>query len=173
MSKLNPQRVPTIRPFATSDVDAVVELSLLAWRPNFESFADILGKQIFDYLYQPTWRDSQAANVKRVCLDAHVDAFVVVADNGDVAGYVAIAYDTATFTGVVEQIAVHPDHQRHGYGRALMEFAKERFRSRGLTFANVGTGGDIGHAPARALYEAIGFTGVPLMNYYMAIDQDA
>lgn len=170
MSELNAPHMPTIRPFATSDVDAVVELALLAWQPNFESFADILGTQIFDHLYQPTWRDSQAANVTRVCLDADIDAFVALANNEDMAGYVAIAYDTATLTGVVEQIAVHPNHQRHGYARALMEFAKQRFRSRGLTFANVGTGGDPGHAAARGLYEAIGFTGVPLMNYYMPLE---
>jgi len=169
MPENSQQRVPTIRPFMQSDVDAVVELALLAWRPNFESFADILGTRIFAHLYHPTWRESQAANVTQVCLDPHVDAFVVLADAGDVAGYIAIAYDTDTDTGVVEQIAVHPDHQRRGYARALMEFAIEQFRDRGLTFANVGTGGDPGHAPARALYEAMGYTGVPLMNYYIAI----
>ncbi|HEY2791738.1 MAG TPA: GNAT family N-acetyltransferase [Micromonosporaceae bacterium] len=163
---------PRIRPFEMSDMDAVVHLALLAWRPNFESFAVILGERIFDHLYHPTWRDSQAASVTQACLGAGVDTFVVVADGGDVAGYVAIAYDTdtGTGTGVVEQIAVHPDHQRRGYARALMEFAKDEFRSRGLTVANVGTGGDPGHAAARALYEATGFTGLPLMNYYMAIE---
>jgi len=49
-----------------------------------------------------------------------------------------------------------------------MEFAIQRLRDRGLELINVGTGGDPGHAPARALYEAVGFTGVPLVNYYLA-----
>ena len=31
------------------------------------------------------------------------------------------------------------------------------------------TGGDDGHAPARALYERHGFTGLPLVRYYRAL----
>ena len=65
-------------------------------------------------------------------------------------------------------IAVHPEHQRLGHARALMEFAIQRLRDQGLELLNVGTGGDPGHEPARALYEAVGFTGVPLVNYYLA-----
>jgi hypothetical protein len=33
----------------------------------------------------------------------------------------------------------------------------------------VATGGDDGHAPARALYERHGFTGLPLVRYYCAL----
>ena len=51
-----------------------------------------------------------------------------------------------------------------------MEFAIGRFRAKGMAMANVGTGGDPGHAPARALYEAVGFVGVPLMSYYSPIE---
>lgn len=161
---------PTIRPLGTSDLDAVLDLSIAAWEPVFDSFAKILGLSIFDHLYAPDWQSSQTNNVKRVCLDEGVEAFVVMAEGGAVAGYVALAHDTESDIGIVEQIAVHPDHQRRGYARALMEFAVERFQSKGIAFVNVGTGGDPGHAPARALYEAIGFTALPLVNYYMAIE---
>ncbi len=46
----------------------------------------------------------------------------------------------------------------------------QHLRNQGLALINVGTGGDPGHAPARALYERVGFTGVPLVNYYMTIE---
>lgn len=161
---------PVIRPLETSDLDAVVDLSIPAWQPVFESFAEILGGTIFDHLYQPSWQEAQASNVRRTCLDEQVDAHVLVAPDGRVAGYVALADEVNARIGHVEQIAVHPEYQRRGYASALMAFAIKRFRDSGMVMTNVGTGGDPGHAPARALYEAVGFTGVPLMNYYSPIE---
>lgn len=161
---------PSIRPLEPHDLDAVVTLSIPAWQPVFESFAAILGARIFDHLYQPSWQEAQAANVRRTCLDEQVDAYVVVAPDGRVAGYVALADESDARIGHVEQIAVHPGYQRRGYARALMTFALDRFRANGMELANVGTGGDPGHAPARALYEAAGFVGVPLVNYYSPIE---
>lgn len=34
---------------------------------------------------------------------------------------------------------------------------------------SIGTGGDAFHAPARALYEALGFTPFPLVSYTKAV----
>lgn len=45
-------------------------------------------------------------------------------------------------------VAIYPDYQNHG----------------------IGTGGDEGHAPARASYEKAGYTGLPLVRYYQALD---
>jgi hypothetical protein len=42
-------------------------------------------------------------------------------------------------------------------------------RAAGLTLAGIGTGGDPGHAPARAAYEKAGFTPLPLVHYYKAL----
>ena len=39
--------------------------------------------------------------------------------------------------------------------------------------AVVGTGGDPGHAPARRVYEKVGFVGLPLVRYYARLDPDA
>ena len=39
--------------------------------------------------------------------------------------------------------------------------------------AVVGTGGDLGHAPARRVYEKAGFVGLPLVRYYARLDTDA
>jgi len=51
-----------------------------------------------------------------------------------------------------------------------MLFAVEHFAANGLNLVNVGTGGDPGHAPARRLYEDVGFEPLQLVNYYRAID---
>jgi hypothetical protein len=49
----------------------------------------------------------------------------------------------------------------------------QRLSDQGFPVINVGTGGDPGHAPARALYEALGFRGVPVVAYYLAGPRDA
>jgi ribosomal protein S18 acetylase RimI-like enzyme len=157
-----------IRPLAPADLEAVVGLSLLAWEPVFVSFENILGSAIFDRLYRPEWRTAQAANVRRSCLADGAESFIVATADDVAVGFVILQQDQDESLGVIEMIAVHPEHQRHGHGRALMEFAIQRLRDQGLKLINVGTGGDPGHAPARALYEAVGFTGLPLVNYYMA-----
>jgi len=142
---------------------------LAAWPPVFESFNTILGAAIFDRLYQSDWRTHQADAVRQVCADGKVDAHVVLADDRSIAGFIALLRREPA-TGVVDMIAVHPDFQRRGYARALMQFAIQSFRDQGLSMINVDTGGDPGHAPARALYEAVGFTGLPVVSYYLAAE---
>jgi ribosomal protein S18 acetylase RimI-like enzyme len=163
-----PSHTPHIRPLKRADLEAVVDLSLLAWEPVFISFENILGTAIFDRLYRPEWRAAQAANVRRNCLADGAESFVMAGSDDVAVGFVVLQQDQDESLGVVEMIAVHPDHQRRGHARALMVFAIQRLRDQGLGLINVGTGGDAGHAPARALYEAVGFTGVPLVNYYLA-----
>ena len=60
-----------IRPLSDSDVGAVVQLSLLAWEPVFESFQRILGPRIYPLIY-PDWRTSQKEGVEGVCRDGGV-----------------------------------------------------------------------------------------------------
>ena len=42
-----------------------------------------------------------------------------------------------------------------------------------MRLAVVGTGGDPGHAPARRCYEKAGYTGLPLVRSYQALDPEA
>ena len=69
-------------------------------------------------------------------------------------------------TGEVDMIAVEPAAQRRGVTRALTEHALAQMREADCSLAVVATGGDAGHAPARALYESTGFTALPLVRYY-------
>lgn len=47
-----------------------------------------------------------------------------------------------------------------------MAWAEQELRRAGMTTALVETGGDPGHAPARALYEHLGFTPLPAVPYF-------
>ncbi len=160
--------MPTsIRPLAGSDIAPVVDLSLRAWAPVFDSFRQVLGEEIFLHLY-PEWSAMQAAAVERVCRDEAMPTWVADHD-GRVAGFVAIVHDRQEDepdSSEIEMIAVDPEHQRRGIAADLIAYAVDRMREHGSRLAVIGTGGDPGHGPARAAYEQAGFTALPLVRYY-------
>ncbi len=154
-----------IRPFRDSDLDAVVEFSLRAWEPVFESLRHILGDPIFDRLHKPDWQAVQADSVRSGCMSEDHDVFVALSGDRPV-GFATVALNAFhERMGVVDMIAVDPSYQRRGIARQLMDHSIAHMRSSGMDIAAVGTGGDAGHAPARALYEAINFTPLPGIRY--------
>jgi GNAT superfamily N-acetyltransferase len=161
--------VTALRPLTEADVEAVVAFSLDAWAPVFESFATVLGPRVFDLVY-PDWRSAQARAVAEVCRSDGIDVWVADVDQHPV-GFVAVRWteEGPAAIGEVEMIAVDPRHQRAGIGSVLLGRAVTEAGARGLPLAVVATGGDPGHAPARALYERHGFTGLPLVRYYRAL----
>ena len=155
-----------IRPLTDADGDAVVAFSLDAWAPVFASFAQVMGPRVFGLVY-PDWRTAHAAAVAEVCRSGDVDAWIADVDGAPV-GFVAVRWteEDATPVGEVEMIAVAPGSQRAGIAGRLLDRAVAEIAARGVPLAVIGTGGDPGHAPARALYERHGFAGLPLVRYY-------
>ena len=156
------QQTPaTTRRYVADDSTAVVDLSLAAWAPVFESFATVLG----DDLYQrghPDWEIHQAAAVREAI--ERNDTWVAV--TGDrVVGFVNVVFDDEASSGEIYMIAVDPATQRQGIASQLTDVALDEMRARGLDLAIVATGGDPGHAPARRTYEKAGFTGCPQVWY--------
>jgi GNAT superfamily N-acetyltransferase len=138
---------PLIRPLTPVDIAAVVEFSLRAWAPVFESFRTVLGERVYQAIY-PDWSTTQARAVEAVCQDD--TAKVWVAEQlGRPVGYVAVRIHADDRTGEIEMLAVDPLVQRQGIGTALTSFAVQRLRDAGMGLAVVGPGGDPGHAPAR------------------------
>jgi GNAT superfamily N-acetyltransferase len=159
-----------IRPFQASDLGAIVEFSLRAWEPVFESMREVLGDTIFERLHDPDWRTVQAEAVRSSCTSADLDVFVAVADERPV-GFATVALDAFhERMGVVDMIAVDPEYQRRGIARQLMDRSIDHMRAKGMDIAAVGTGGDHGHGPARAVYEALGFTALPGVRYLKLLE---
>lgn len=154
-----------LRPFAEGDLDAIVELSLRAWEPVFASVRDVLGDEIFLRLH-PDWRADQADAVRSSCTSEERAVFVAVADGRPV-GFVTVALNAFhERMGWIDIIGVDPDYQRRGICERLTEVALEHMHSNGMDIAVVETGGDPGHAPARAAYEAAGFTLLPIARFF-------
>jgi GNAT superfamily N-acetyltransferase len=159
-----------IRPYEESDLEPIVEFSLRAWQPVFESLRQALGDAIFARLHQPDWRAVQAEAVRASCTTDERDVFVAVADRQPV-GFAAVALNAFhEGMGVVDIIAVDPAHQRRGIARQLMERSAEHMRAEGMDIAAVGTGGDPGHGPARALYETLNYTALSGVRYLRLLD---
>jgi GNAT superfamily N-acetyltransferase len=156
-----------IRPFHRDDTADVVDLSLRAWEPVFESLEAVLGRTIFLRLH-PDWRADQRRAVEDVLTAEDVEVWVAASADG-IAGFAATKRHAERLMGEVYMIAVDPRYQNKGVGARLMDFALDRLRDGGMTVAMVDTGGDPGHAPARHVYEKTGFTLLPVARYFKAL----
>lgn len=153
-----------IRELAPSDVEAVVALALRAWASVFESFRHVLGDAIFARLY-PDWRVYQADAVRAAVTDPTMQSWVAVSPEC-ISGFVTVRLHRESLEGEIYMVAVDPAAQGAGCGSALTARALDCMRAEGMNRANVGTGGDPGHAAARATYEKAGFTALPTVQYF-------
>lgn len=156
-----------IRPYETSDREAVVDLSLAAWDPVFVSLRRELDAAVFQYFF-PDWRVCQRKAVEDACANPDAGVWVAQDDGGRVLGFTVAVLREPTF-GEIHMLAVHPDSQRRGVGAALTERALAWMREKGVIVAMVETGGDEGHAPARRSYERSGFRLLPVARYFRKI----
>lgn len=154
----------TTRPLDERDVPSVVELSLRAWQPVFASLERALGSRMFSRMH-PDWRADQRRAVEEACAGPRTSVWVAEVE-GRVVGFVATRTDEDSRIGEIHMIAVDPDHQRRGIAAALTRLALDELAEAGMTVAMVETGGDPGHAPARATYEQAGFTLLPIARYF-------
>ncbi|MBN1483849.1 MAG: GNAT family N-acetyltransferase [Chloroflexia bacterium] len=157
-----------IRPLCEQDVEALVQLSLLAWEPVFESMRQVLGPYIYTSIW-PDWRTSQRAAVQTICVEGGETRTCVAELDGTVVGFLSYRLHAEDKTGEVLLLAVHPAYQNRGIGTALNEFALCKMQECGMQMAKVETGGDPGHAPARSCYEKAGYTVLPLVRYFRSL----
>jgi ribosomal protein S18 acetylase RimI-like enzyme len=159
-----------IRPIHDGDVESVVALSLRAWEPVFQSIHDTVGARIFAYFYGDDWRTHQATDVRRAC--SAYQTSVAEAD-GRVVGFTAVDLKADSVEGEIYMVAVDPDAQGAGVGTQLTLAAVEQLKEAGKRAVVVGTGGDPGHAAARATYHKAGFTPLPSEFFYLLLDDPA
>jgi ribosomal protein S18 acetylase RimI-like enzyme len=155
-----------IREFLQRDLARLTELTIETFRPFYEdSLRPLVGEVVFANQHG-NWRDDYRRQVAELH-DPDQHKFVAVAETDDaIAGYVAWTVDPARKNGSVTHLAVAAEHRRHHTGTALCEHAFGEMRMRGAEVVEIGTGGDPFHAPARALYERLGCTLLPVAVYY-------
>jgi ribosomal protein S18 acetylase RimI-like enzyme len=153
-----------ITSYDASHVDAVVRLSLRAWSPVFDSLKAELEPSVWQQFYPDGWRVSQEKAVRDTCANADMKTWVAV-EAGTVVGFVVVRFHDGKL-GEIYMIAVDPGYQRRGIAMAMTDFAVDRMKEAGMEIAMVETGGDPGHAPARAAYEKAKFRALSLARYF-------
>jgi ribosomal protein S18 acetylase RimI-like enzyme len=153
-----------IEPYSPLQRDAVIRLSLRSWAPVFEAIQQAMDVDVYRAL-SPDWRVNQHKAVEGVCTAEDTKVWVAI-EAGAPVGFVAVKLQSETSVGEISMIAVDPDFQPRGIGAALMAFALDWMKEAGMSVAMVETGGDSGHAPARRLYEKLGFGLFPIARYF-------
>jgi ribosomal protein S18 acetylase RimI-like enzyme len=155
-----------IRACTQQDLAPLTELTIDTFRPFYEdSFRPLMGEAVFA-VQHGNWRDDYRKQVAELhAPERHT--YVAIAEAEDtIAGYVAWSVAPARKKGEITILVVSAQHRRHHVGTALCEHAFEQMRALGAEVVEIGTGGDQFHAPARALYEALGCTSLPLTVYF-------
>jgi len=155
-----------IRTFQLSDLPALVDLTIEVFGPFYEqSFRTMVPPDVYEHQHGH-WADDYRASVPKLHdpeQGKHVA--VAVASDGQLSAFVGWHIDRKGRHGQIEPLAVRETHRRSGLGRALCEHAIRAMREQPLEVVSLGTGGDWFHAPARALYESMGFHPVPVVYY--------
>ena len=155
-----------IRPALPTDLPALIDLTITTFRPLFEtSLPGLLDPLVYAHDHG-SWQDDYRRDVP-LLLEPDADRHITLAEDditGQPLGYVGwqIHQDGSAR---LEMVAVHPQARRQGVASTLCRAALAELKQRGVTVVHIGTGGDAFHAPARQLYESLGFTGYPVVDY--------
>ena len=154
-----------IVPYSPNDRDAVLALSLRAWEHVFPLTKQSVPPFVYRAFYPNGWRERQYADLATVLDEEPGNVDVAFLDDR-MAGWVCTRTHPEDNMGEVYVIAVEPELQRQGVGRALLDRSIQRSRSNGMSMVMVETGDDPGHEPARRAYEADGFERWPVARYF-------
>ena len=159
----------TIRPFKPDDLPALHEIRDAAFKPVFQSFRSIVGKEIAAVALANAEKEQGEFFEKMCTADSKHKMFV--AEIGErVVGFCSVSFDDDLKVGEIDLAAVHPDHDGKGVGAIMFDHGLKLMREAGMRVAMVGTGGDESHAPARRAYEKAGFrVGIPSVYLYRTL----
>ncbi|HEX8509222.1 MAG TPA: GNAT family N-acetyltransferase [Propionibacteriaceae bacterium] len=158
-----------IRPFVPADLPAVLDLTLATFGPFYEdSYRPAVGEEVFHNRHSG-WRDDYRTQLVGIH-DPSCGKYAVVATSaGAIDGYVAWLVQADARHGEIDILAVAAPGRRQQCGRCLAQHAIDAMQADGVEVVSIGTGGDAFHAPARALYESLGFTAFPTVSYTKAL----
>ena len=158
-----------IRPLDPVDLPGVLELTLDTFGPFYEeSYRPTVGDEVFLNRHGG-WRDDYRKHLAGAHDPTHGKYAAVATSKGLLAGYVAWWVQPEARHGEIDILAVARSARRQQCGRRLAQHAIDAMRSGGVDVVSIGTGGDPFHAPARALYESLGFTPFPNVIYTKAV----
>ncbi len=97
------------------------------------------------------------------------DNLLVLEEDNQLIGSVMVGYEG--HRGWVNYLAVHPDHQRQGLGRLLMDEAERRLRDLGCAKVNLQV--RTSNETARVFYRQIGYTFDEAVSFGKRLEHDS
>jgi ribosomal protein S18 acetylase RimI-like enzyme len=149
---------------------ALLDLSIRAWEQVFPSTMEDVPRFVYESFYPRGWRERQYDDLAAV-LDEEPQNVNVALKDGRPVGWACTRLHPEDSMGEIYVLAVAPQCQRRGVGRALMEHSFRAIRDAGMGMVMVETGDDRGHAPARVAYESAGFERWPVARYFKDLTQ--
>lgn len=144
---------PVIRPYHPEDWPAIEGIVKLIWNIGI----DYTREQRYGHqIAGKPWHEHKLAGM-RADVKTRPDYWFVTELNGKVVGFCSFRVNPEKSIGTVGLNGLHPDMRGKGYGTLQLQFVLNKFKKRGMKIAEVGTGLNEGHAPARKLYERAGF----------------
>lgn len=148
------------------DLSSLLDLTLRVFEPFYEeSFRPLLGETVYA-VQHGSWRSDYRQELQSLLEPAPGKGFLVAEDDGVPLGYIAWHTDAVRGHGEITLLAVDAEHRGRGIARVLCEQALDQMRRSGARIVEISTGGDGFHAPARALYEELGCTAIPVAVYF-------
>lgn len=141
-----------LTPLVKEDHPQVITLARAVWTMGM----DARREQHYGRHSAPPWADKIAASIQDYLSRSDVFGFKITVA-GCFAGFLTYRITEPPRFGEVGYNAVSPEFAGRGYGQWLLRAALDAMKEAGLQHAEVVTGLDPGHAPARAVYEAAGF----------------
>ncbi|HVB70448.1 MAG TPA: GNAT family N-acetyltransferase [Acidimicrobiales bacterium] len=158
-----------VRPFTESDLPDLIDLTIETFRPFYEDYVHpLLGDEVFRHQHGQ-WEDDYRSDVPTLHDPSNARFIGVGEIEGHLAGFVTWKEEGRPHHGQIYLLAVAQTHRNQGLGHELCRYAVAQMKSHGVEVVEVGTGDDAFHAAARALYESLGFTKIPIAGYLMGI----
>jgi ribosomal protein S18 acetylase RimI-like enzyme len=151
-----------IRPFHPDDLPTLKRIMVAA----FDGVSIDQGmEKLFGVINGHDWQWRKARHLDEdVARDA--DGLFVAELDGRVIGFISTWMDREAGIGHIPNLSLEADCRGKGYGRALLEFALQRFRDAGLTHAKIET--LVQNAIGNHLYTSLGFREVARQIHFVA-----
>jgi ribosomal protein S18 acetylase RimI-like enzyme len=155
-----------LRPLRPADLVPLLELTIATFAPFHEqSFPGIVGDFVAANQHG-NWRE-EFHDQWQDLHDPDNGKHVVVAEDDDkIIGFIAWTMHPEKRNAEIVMLAVEAAHRRQHVASALREHVFEDLTRFGIEVVSLGTGGDEFHSPARAFYDSLGMTPLPVVVYY-------
>ena len=164
-----------LRHATEKDFPQIDELTIICYSAIFESFVEMVGKEIYEEMYHKPdlpWPKSKTIQNHNLFAE-HPDWLWVLEEQDLIFGFVSFKLKPEKNYGIFDNNGVLPAYTGQGWGKFMYRQVLKLFRSTGLRFALVETGLDDAHIPARRAYEGVGFDHQDLITmYYQDLDKN-